>query len=54
MVTGDSRILSATLEADTTTSEPNTKEGLSVTFTLLVASTVTSLDSNPTDENTKT
>ena len=53
IVTGDSRILSPTLEAATTTSEPKTYVGLSVTFTLFDASTATSLDSKPTEVNTK-
>jgi hypothetical protein len=51
--TGDSKILSGTLEAETTTSLPSVKEGSNETSTpVFAALTVTSLFANPTEENT--
>ena len=52
IVTGDSKILSETLDAATTTSEPNTKLGLRFTVMFEKSVTLTSLLSKPTEEKT--
>ena len=52
--TGDSKILSGTLDAATTTSSPKVNDGSNATDTSVLADlTVTSLFEKPTEENTK-